>query len=611
MGSATITRSELLVSGGEARRPRIRSWAVALLLGWLGQAVLRVVLGVQHAAPLLIPDESGYLLAARLLAGGSAADLSGRTFYQGGYPLLIAPAYWFSDDPQIVYHLAICVNASIGAGLLLLAYVALRRMGLPRGKAYLLAHATALLPSAVYYSQFALTDAVLPVLVLGWLLLLHTWLNGGARLHGYAAAAVAALAYSMHSRGIIILLVHVCLLAVVAVRRHRPRRPDVLVMAAITVVGVGLGWLLNAWIQRRIYPGGVAPLGDWLAHRLTSMDGMAWTLAVATGQVWHTLVATFGVAGIGLVVLAVIALRAGFPTPDRLLAGTILSSIAGVALATSAALPSEGTVANLAYGRYLACFTPVLFIVGLIVLTHCPRVVATRAVLATVGLTVATMAVVHLHAGERLTSDFFGVFDFPEISFLTGDWDSLSLGQATLTSMAAIIVAALLNGQVGRRTWPAVVATACILTELAIAGVVVAKVSAPWGRTLKYATDLSPVGLRPDDRVGMYYPGVHWRIWVSQAFQVPTELIPIDLHHTERLDPRVTLAVVPWPTGSEVGHTWPAAPPGWRPMIANQNHAGNWVAWGHISREVPDPPAPRSEAAPADTAAPIRAASTD
>ncbi|MFF4619865.1 hypothetical protein [Nonomuraea jabiensis] len=588
MASTTaVTPSSSLGSDDKGRFSRLRPWPMALLLGWLAQAVLRVLLGIQHAVPLLIPDESGYLLAARLLSGGAAADLSGRTFYQGGYPLLIAPAYWFSDDPQSVYRLALGINAFVGAALLPLAYVVFRRMDLPRGKAYLLAHVTALLPSAVYYSQFVLTDAVLPVLVLGWLLLLHRWLDGGGRLHGFAAGAAVAFVFSMHSRGIILLLVHLCLLAVVAVRRLRPARGEVPAMAAVTVVGAGAGWLLNAWLQRRIYPAGVAPLGEWLSDRLTSWDGLAWTLSVATGQLWHASVATFGVTGVGLVTLTAVVLRRAVRPQDRLLAATTVAAVAGVALATSAALPAEGTVANLAYGRYLACLTPALFIVGLVVLTHVRKELAARAGRAAAGLTLVAGAVVHLHAGERLYRDFFGVFDFVEISFITANWDSLSLDQATLTTVAVIGLAVLAAGRARRRAWMTVLAAGCVAAELAIAGLTVVKVSAPWGRVLAFATDLRPAGLRPDDRVGVYYPGLHWRIWVSQAYQVPTKLIPMDLHRAEWLDPRVTLVVVPWTAGTETERTWPAAPPGWRPVTSNVNHAGNWVAWRHVAKALP------------------------
>ncbi len=551
----------------------------AIVAGWAAQAVLRVVLGFQHARPLLIPDESGYLLAARLLSGGAASDLSWRTFYQGGYALLLAPAYWISDDPETVYRLVVVVNAAIGAGLVPLAYLAFRRLRVPRGRAYVLAHATALIPSAVYYSQFALTDAVLPVIVLGWLLLLHTWLTGGGRWYGVAAGAAVAFASSTHARGLVLLAVHGCLLAFVAVRHRRTTGRGVWLPGAVTAGAAGAGWAMNAWVREQIYPGGVAPLGEWFTTRLSSLDGMTWTLAVSTGQIWHAVVATFGLAGLGLVALVAIMLRRVTPTPDRLVAGAALAAVAGIALATSAALPSEGTVANLAYGRYLACLTPVLLMAGLVVLTRVRRARATRAVLATVGLTLLATAIVRLHAGERLTRDFFGMFDFPEICFITWNWDSLSLVSATLAAVSALAAATLVTTVMSRRGGFAVLVSACVVAELVIAGVTVSKVTAPWGRILTFATDLAPAGLRADDRVGVHYAGLHWRIWVSQAYQVRTKLVPIDPDHPAWLPPDVSLVVLPWPKGMDIRRTWPAAPSGWWPITGNRNHTGDWVAW--------------------------------
>ena len=68
-----------------------RRWVILLALGWLVQVGLRVWFSRQQVMPLANPDETAYLVAARVLAGGPAADLSGSTLYPGGYPLLITP----------------------------------------------------------------------------------------------------------------------------------------------------------------------------------------------------------------------------------------------------------------------------------------------------------------------------------------------------------------------------------------------------------------------------------------------------------------------------------------------------------------------------------------
>ena len=89
--------------GAAVDRPR-RNWLFALLLvaGWLAQAGLRAWFSRTQAVPLDNPDETAYLVAARFLAGGPAADFSGATLYRGGYPLLITPVYWFTSSQASV-----------------------------------------------------------------------------------------------------------------------------------------------------------------------------------------------------------------------------------------------------------------------------------------------------------------------------------------------------------------------------------------------------------------------------------------------------------------------------------------------------------------------------
>jgi hypothetical protein len=86
-----------------------------LALGWLVQAGLRVWFGRMQVGPLANPDETAYLVAARVLAGGPAADLSNSTMYQGGYPLLLAPVYWFTSNPTTVYHAMLAFGVCVAA----------------------------------------------------------------------------------------------------------------------------------------------------------------------------------------------------------------------------------------------------------------------------------------------------------------------------------------------------------------------------------------------------------------------------------------------------------------------------------------------------------------
>ncbi|GAB2801922.1 hypothetical protein GCM10027176_02790 [Actinoallomurus bryophytorum] len=186
-------------------KPRSVPAAWSLFLGWSAQVAIRLFLGHGRGAPAAFPDEGGYLLAARWLAGGPAADLSGSTFYQGGYPLLIAPVFWVAHDPRTCFRLVVGINALAGAGVFPLGYAALRRLRVGRAQAYALAFAVALLPAAVVFGGLALTDAVLPTVVLAWLLALHAFLRSRevrpAIVTGSAASLAASYAYATHARG--------------------------------------------------------------------------------------------------------------------------------------------------------------------------------------------------------------------------------------------------------------------------------------------------------------------------------------------------------------------------------------------------------------------------
>jgi len=76
-------------------------WVLLLVAGWLVQAGLRAWLSRAQVVPLATPDESAYLISARIMSGGVAANFSYSTLYPAGYPLLIAPvlAAW-STSPS-------------------------------------------------------------------------------------------------------------------------------------------------------------------------------------------------------------------------------------------------------------------------------------------------------------------------------------------------------------------------------------------------------------------------------------------------------------------------------------------------------------------------------
>ncbi|TYB43012.1 phospholipid carrier-dependent glycosyltransferase [Actinomadura chibensis] len=551
-------------------------WPILLGAGWLSQVLLRVALGSGRNVPLYVPDEVGYLLGGRLFAGGAVGDLTGRPLYYSGYSLLLTPANWLSDDPGTVYHIVLVINALLSSAVLPLAYLALRRIGMAQVPAYVAATLTALVPSNVHYSQFVLTDAVLPVIVLGWLLAVHSWLTSQKQTPGMIASVLAAYLSWIHVRGFIFVVVFAGLLGVAWWRRWADRR-GVTVMAWLLVATTIVGIQVNDWVRSQLYPRGAYALDGLLVDRLTSLSGLGWTLSLTVGKLWYLIVSTWGIAGLGLVALVIVTVRDHAPFGTRVTAALTLVCTAGLAFATSAATPDEHTVSNFVYGRYLTCLVPVLFMAAAVLAVRAPVVTALQAAPITTAVTLAAGAIVWLSAGSRLSRGFFLSTDFPETGFLTWKWDAFRLWPATIAALLLLVGAAALIAYGGGR---AIMATAGMVAAVNVAAAVAATnhIVTPWDHRYAVAASLKEE-LRPDDKVGVNFPGLDWRVWVLQAFQSRHGLVPIDSSGRFPLPRDLTLVVVPWPRGTVIARSWPAAPPNWHIVSARLPGAGGWVAW--------------------------------
>ena len=315
-------------------RPTGRRWVVLLVLGWMAQAGLRAWFGRMQVMPLANPDETGYLIAARVLAGGPGADLSGSTLYPGGYPLLITPVYWFTSNPVTVYHAVVMINAAIGAAILPLGYLACRRLGLDRPAGYGVATVAALVPTAFFYSQYAMTDAIFPVITLAWLLATHSWLTASSARSRYAAAAGSALlggfADMVHSRGLVMLVGYAAVGAFIAWRRPAARG-SVAAAALIALATVGAARILNRYLASALYPEGARSLSGQAATRLDSVLGTLHVVEWAAGQLWRLVLDSWGIAGIGLVAALAVIVRRDVRTDLRIMAGLAGAVTTGIA----------------------------------------------------------------------------------------------------------------------------------------------------------------------------------------------------------------------------------------------------------------------------------------
>jgi len=556
-------------------RLRAHRWGLLLAAGWLGQTVLRIWFSIGQAVPMANPDETAYLITARVLAGGPATNLSGGTLYPAGYSLLISPVFWFTHNPVTAYHAVLVVNALFSALLMPLAYIAGRRLGLDRPAAYAVATVTALLPAGFFYSEYALTDAIYPVVVLAWLLATHSWLTASTRRSRWAVAVGSALlagyADAVHSRGLVIVVCYLAFSGYVFLRRLVPRDTVVAVALALAATAF-VSWAVNLHLAKALYPNGARSLSGQAKQRIASVHGAVAVLEMAAGQLWRFTLDGWGVAAIGLVAAAVVVVRRSKVTADlRLMAVLAIAVTAIIAITAPAALPSDQPQAW-ASGRYLDGMITTFFVVGVALLLRADRrqVLGCAAVVAPA--TALTAVAVVAYAGASVpTNGFSAAFNFAEPAVLTQNWMRANVALATAVELGLLAV------------WVTAVLTLPARARSAVlAGLAVVSIAATAQMTITISRASTPIqqaslisGPTPNDQIAISR-SLNWEVWVPQAYEVWWTHLALFSPRWEQPASGVTVVEVPW-AGKTAQASWPQAPPGWR--VARSSAAGGWVVW--------------------------------
>ena len=572
-----------LAVGATVDAPR-RNWLFALLLviGWLGQAGLRAWLSRAQAVPLDNPDETAYLVAARFLAGGPAADFSGATMYRGGYPLLITPVYWFTSSPVAVYHAVLLINAAVSATVMPLGYLVCRRLGLDRPAAYGVAMVAALLPAGFFFSEYAIADAIFPVVTLAWLLAIHSWLVATSPRARYAAAigsaALSGYAYAVHPRGLV-LLAGFAAVGVFTAWRRPAVRGSMAAAALTTVVTVGAGWLLDRYLASALYPKGTRSLSGHLVSTLERPYEAIHVAEMAGGQMWRLVLDSWGIAGIGLAAAVAVIAQRGVRTDLRVMASLSVGVTVLIACAAPAALPPQQGL-TWASGRYLDGMTVTFFLVGAVVLLRA----ATRTILVftgwTAGLTILTAVTVAVYAGTSLPTERGRRFEFGEPAVLTQDWRHASVLIATAAALGLLllwVVFALLARSVPvlARVLGAVVAAVSLLAVVQLTAYSTRADSA-WAKAMGIA-DMAAVGaLQPGEQIAVA-TNISGVLRIAQEFEVSSTQVHLFSPFCEPPPADVTVIDAAWPTGQPARASLPDAPHGWRVVAANR--FGSWVVW--------------------------------
>ncbi len=492
----SVTQPDTVTRGtGRPAHDRPLLWFLVLSLGFALQVAWRLHLSLPLTGPIAHGDEDGYLLGARVLAGGPAATLPAWSIMRPmGYPLLLAPVYWFVQQPEQVYVGVHVVNALLMAANFPLLYLLGRRLfGCGQVWSAAVAFVLATLPSLVFFSQFALTDALMPELLMVVLLAVHAMVTGRRAVgYGVAGGAVVGYAANTHVRGLVMLVVLALVVVLGLWRRWLPRSAALATGIAAVVVYL-IGHAINSWLEKQLFPTGAVVVDDRVLQRLTTLGGLFRVLADGSGQIWHLCASTYGLAGIGLAATVVMLVRREGPRPTRIVLGTALVMNAGVALATAAGIPDEGRVNNHVYGRYVAMFAGVWALVAVVALARASWRRSALLVAGASAIVFATFAIVELYARHKMLHERYVNFDAPELSFLSGDFNHLHIYRMTAYAIGFMILFALCltgwraarawdpSAAKGRRWWAFAALSGTLILNLVAMVSITNGISAAWG----------------------------------------------------------------------------------------------------------------------------------
>ncbi|MFE7594282.1 hypothetical protein ACFU6K_33245 [Kitasatospora sp. NPDC057512] len=579
-GSAPATRAP-------AVPPRLRAlaahrwfWPVVLLLGYGGQVVFRLVLSIHNYFPSVHADEDSYLVIARVLAGRPTTEMPVGVVIPGGYPLLISPALRIADNPAAAYHLIMGVNALLNALVFPLAVAAARRVGLSRPHAYLVGTAVALVPPVVFYSQFVMSDTVLPVILLAWLLAMHGWLSPGTTrrrtLYAAGMGLGAGFALATHDRGGVVVALTALVLVVVLAAGWAPR------LASLAGAGgLGLSYLgaklLAGFVENQFKDVPPSTVGNKVFENLGDSKYIGTIIARTFGQLWYFMTSTYGFGAVALVLCVVVVFRRRYTVAERVVAFTMVALLFGTALASAAGLADNDRTDNWVYARYCAVLVPMFLVVGLAALWRA----GVRALLWTALAGVAVIGIIQLsvgaYAGAALKL-WVSPWTVPDAMFLASTWDDLHMVRTSFGALAVLGACLLLRVAGGRRVVAAVVG--CVTVFAAYATVAVTdNVSEPHAKARKYQAVgvAKEAGLRKGDNVVLDMD-LDWDTRMSMAYEVYWGRVwSDDLKDGSAPPEAATAYLAGWSKGDLPQASWPDARPGWH--VAKFNKDRGWVLW--------------------------------
>ncbi len=294
----------------DERWKRLRGWLPggrgATLLPYLGLVAVHLLVGANGYYPTVHPDEVIYREMARYFAGVGPVPNLGDTFvFPIGYPLLVSPLFRLFDDFESLGFALLLVNSLLASAILFPVIAFSRRiLGASERTAIAAALVVGVYPAYLAITGMALTQhAFVPLYAMLVVLAGSLYRRPTVPLGLLLGLGTAAL-YAIHERALLVMAAAVAQVAFLALVGQLPKR-----VAAVAVAGAGLGFAAVRALQEHAYAavyrgeGVERPLTEVVLAKFLTAEGWLDFFLQVAGQAWYLLVATYGLAGIGLAIL--------------------------------------------------------------------------------------------------------------------------------------------------------------------------------------------------------------------------------------------------------------------------------------------------------------------
>ncbi|WP_062381577.1 hypothetical protein [Demequina pelophila] len=288
---------------GESPKPQLRDsrwWWVLAAVSVVVLIVVTIVVARSAWAPRTPWDENGVLMLARVIAGDDDVPLMMTRGYYPATSFLVAPVYWFTHDPLVVYGWANGITNVVGLATILPLIGIARRVGLNLPQAITASAIALCMPGHTGLSDYVLTEQPLQLFVaVAMYAALRFWetprWGSGALLVGSSL-----LALFTHPRAMIAVVVAGIWLAGLLI--DRTRRIPALIALALLVPGALLTKAVGDHMAALIIVGDFGQ-GASLFQALTDPNFFL-IGKITVMQTWAQMVGTLGMISLGLVVVS-------------------------------------------------------------------------------------------------------------------------------------------------------------------------------------------------------------------------------------------------------------------------------------------------------------------